>query len=204
MLTQVLGLPGEHVARIPAAEVYIRQGDTIAHDSAEARAVRVLDRERTHRFAMMAQQPRISAQGGSIHVASAKEYPIATTLTAVVTRLKPGAMHTPHWHAHANEWHYLAKGRTRVTLFAPDKRMATAELAPGDCAYIPRGCGHSVHNIGSNDSEMIGVLDSGAYSESSLSDWIARAPRHALANNLGLPADAFTAVTGNAVIRAAS
>jgi oxalate decarboxylase len=25
-------------------------------------------------------------------------------------------MNEPHWH---NEWHYVLKGRTRVTLFAP-------------------------------------------------------------------------------------
>ena len=39
MLTQALGLPKDAVARIPAAEVYIRQGDVIGRDSAEARAV---------------------------------------------------------------------------------------------------------------------------------------------------------------------
>jgi oxalate decarboxylase len=31
------------------------------------------------------------------------------------------------------------------------------------------------------------VLDNGAYRESSLSDWLAKAPRHLLANNFGLP-----------------
>jgi oxalate decarboxylase len=114
-------------------------------------------------------------------------------MTGVVTRLKPGAMHAPHWHPDANEWHYVAKGRTRVTLFATDKRVATAELSPGDCAYIPRGCGHFVQNIGKDDCEIIGVLDSGAYTEAALSDWTAKAPRQLLANNLGLPVAAFAA-----------
>jgi oxalate decarboxylase len=31
------------------------------------------------------------------------------------------------------------------------------------------------------------VLDSGTYHESSLSDWLAKAPRHLLANNFGIP-----------------
>jgi oxalate decarboxylase len=204
LLTQALGLPKEHLAAIPAAEVYIRQGEVIGRDSAEARKVRVLDAKRTHRFALMAEKPRVSSPGGTIHVASAKEYPIATTITGVVTRLKAGAIHAPHWHPNANEWHYLAKGRTRVTLFVPDKRMAVAELSPGDCAYIPRGCGHSVQNIGAEESEMVGVLDNGVYSESSLSDWIAKAPHHVLANNLGLPAQAFTPVANRSVIVAAN
>ena len=45
------------------------------------------------------------------------------------TALVRGAMYEPHWHPDANEWHYVLKGRTRVTLFAPDKRVATAEQA---------------------------------------------------------------------------
>jgi oxalate decarboxylase len=118
------------VARIPAAEVYIRQGDVIARDSAEARAVNVLDATRTHRFSLLARKPRVNSPGGTIHVASAKEYPISTTITGVVTRLHAGAMHAPHWHPNANEWHYVARGRAQVTLFAPDKRMAVAELSP--------------------------------------------------------------------------
>jgi oxalate decarboxylase len=174
MLTQALGLPKDAAAKIPAAEVYIRQGDVIGRDSAEARAINVLDATRTHRFCLLAQKPRVSSAGGTIHVASAKEYPIATTITGVVTRLQAGAMHAPHWHPNANEWHYVARGRTRVTLFASDKRMSMAELSPGDCAYIPRGCGHSVQNIGADECEIVGVLDASMYSESSLSDWVAK------------------------------
>ena len=204
MLTQALGLPKDAVAKIPAGEVYIRQGDVIDRDSAEARGVNVLDATRTHRFSLIAQQPRVSSPGGTIHVASSKEYPVATTITGVVTRLQAGAMHAPHWHPNANEWHYIASGRTRVTLFASDKRMSVAELSPGDCAYIPRGCGHSVQNIGAGDCEIVGVLDSGTYSESSLSDWMSKAPRHVLANNLGVSAESFTAATNRSIIVAAS
>ena len=112
---------------------------------------------------------------------------MSTTLTGMVLKLKRGAMHEPHWHTDANEWHYVLKGRTRVTLFATDKRVAVAELSPGECAYIPRGCGHSIQNVGPEDAEIVGVLDSGTYHESSLSDWLAKAPRHLLANNFGIP-----------------
>jgi len=204
-LAQIWGLPNDVVTRIPAAEVYIKQGAIIPRDGADANAVRALDRRRTHRYRLMAQKPWVGNAGGSIHIASAKEYPVSTTMTTVVTRLKPGAMHAPHWHPDANEWHYLSKGRTRVTLFAIDKRLATAELSAGDCAYIPRGCGHVVQNIGSEDCELAGVLDKGAYAECALSDWLANVPRQLLANNLGLPLEAL-ATTGrkNSVIVAVS
>jgi oxalate decarboxylase len=195
LLSQTLGLPSDVISSIPTAEVYIKQGEVIARDGSKAQTLQVLDQERTHRFRLMAQKPRVTSAGGSIHVASAKEYPISTTFTAVVTRLKPGSVHAPHWHPNANEWHYVAKGRIRVTLFASDKRLATAELAVGDCAYIPRGCGHSVQSIGAEACEIVGVLDSGTYSEALLSDWIAKVPRQLLANNLGLPEKAFATLT---------
>jgi oxalate decarboxylase len=194
MLAQVLGMPKEAVAKIPAAEVYIRQGEVIGRDSPQARATRVLTPAQTHRFRLMAQTPRASSAGGALYIASAREYPISTTMTGMVLKLKPGAMHEPHWHPNANEWHYVAKGRARVTLFALDKRLAAAELAVGDCAYIPRGCGHTVQNIATEECEVVGALDSGSYQEASLSDWMAKAPRHLLANNLGLPDAEFANV----------
>jgi oxalate decarboxylase len=194
MLSHALGLPKDVATKIPTGEVYIKQGEVIARNSTRAQAVELLGRRRTHRFRLMAQRPRIKSPGGTMHVASAREYPISTTITGVVTKLKVGAIHAPHWHPNANEWHYVAKGRTRVTLFAIDKRMAIAELSTGDCAYIPRGCGHSVQNLGREECEIVGALDNGTYLEASLLDWLTKVPRQLLANNLGLPEKDFAAV----------
>jgi oxalate decarboxylase len=187
VLSQAFGVSAEAFAQIPKAETYIMQGEVLALDGPQARSARELDRARTHRYPLMAQKPKVSTAGGSLYIASSKEFPMSTTLTGMVLKLKRGAMHEPHWHTDANEWHYVLKGRTRVTLFAPDKRVAVAELSPGECAYIPRNCGHSIQNIGPEDAEIVGVLDSGTYRESSLSDWLTKAPRHLLANNFGIP-----------------
>jgi oxalate decarboxylase len=72
-------------------------------------------------------------------------------------------------------------------MFGTDKRMAVAEVGPGECAYVPQGCGHSLQNVGSEQANVVGVLNSGVYSESSLSAWLINAPPHLLANNFGLP-----------------
>jgi oxalate decarboxylase len=192
-LAQAFGMPRETFAAIPKAETYIMQGEVIPLDGPQARMARGLDRARTHRFALMAQKPRVATSGGALYVASSREFPLSTTLTGMMLQLRGGAMHEPHWHTDANEWHYVLKGRTRVTLFAPDKRIAVAELSVGECAYIPRNCSHSIQNVGTEDAEIVGVLDSGTYHESSLSDWLAKAPRHLLANNFGI---AETAVAG--------
>ena len=186
-LSQAFGVSAEAFAQIPKAETYIMQGDVLPLDGPQARSARELDHARTHRYALMAQKPRVSTPGGALYIASSMEFPMSTTLTGMVLKLKRGAMHEPHWHTDANEWHYVLKGRTRVTLFAPDKRVAVAELSPGECAYIPRNCGHSIQSIGAEDAEIVGVLDSATYHESTLSDWLAKAPRHLLANNFGMP-----------------
>jgi oxalate decarboxylase len=186
ILSQALGVPADALAPAPKAETYIMQGEVLALDGPQARIARALDRDRSHRYALMAQKPRVSTAGGALYVASSKEFPVSSTMTGMVLKLKRGAMHEPHWHTDANEWHYVLKGHTRVTLFAFDKRVAVAELSPGECAYIPRNCGHSIQNVGTEDAEIVGVLDSGTYHESSLSDWLAKAPRHLLANNFGV------------------
>ncbi|WP_128962435.1 cupin domain-containing protein [Bradyrhizobium guangzhouense] len=204
VLSQWLGAPAETFASDPKAETYIMQGEVLALDGHQARLAKQLGHEQTHRFPLMSQKPRVSTSGGALYVASSKEFPVSASMTGLVLKLKPGAMHEPHWHTDANEWHYVLKGRTRVTLFAFDKRVAVAELSPGDCAYIPRNCGHSIQNIGADDAEMVGVLDSGLYHESSLSDWLARAPRHLLANNFGISEQAVTHFTPRRTIVAAS
>lgn len=192
MMAQVFGMPKESIAGIPPGEVYIRQGAVMRHDGMQARATKVLSRARTHRYAMLANAPQTTSDGGSLAIASAEEYPMSAAMSGTLLRLQPGALHEPHWHPNANEWHYVSKGRTRVTLFAPDKRLSVAELSVGDCAYLPRGCGHTVQNIGREECEVVGVLDSGSYQETSLSDWVQRVPAHLLANNLGLPDEAFS------------
>jgi len=186
-LSQALGVSAEALAQNPKAETYIMQGDVLPLDGPQARSARALDRDRTHRYPLMSQKPRVSTPGGALYVASAKEFPVSTTMTGLFLKLKRGAMYEPHWHPNANEWHYVLKGRTRVTLFAFDKRVAVAELSAGECAYIPRNCAHSIQSIGTEDAEIVGALDSGSYQEGSLSDWVAKAPRHLLANNFGLP-----------------
>jgi oxalate decarboxylase len=196
MLARTLGVDQKWLAKIPSGETYIMQGDVIPRDGPQARATRVVAPARSHRFALTAQKPWAASAGGSLHIASAREFPLSNTLVGMVLRLKPGAAHAPHWHPAANEWHYVAKGRARVTLFGSDKRLATAELAIGDCAYIPRGCGHTVENIGTEECEIVGVLDGAAYQEASLWSWIAKAPRHLLANNFGMREDFVPSLAG--------
>ena len=112
----------------------------IALDSPAARSVNELPPAQSHRYRLMAQKPWRSFPGGTLHLASAREFPMSTTMTGLIIRLQPGAMQELHWHPNANEWFYVSKGRVRATLFGADKRMAVAELARGT-ADISRRAG---------------------------------------------------------------
>ena len=186
MLQTTLGVADAVARRLPEGETYIMQGPVVPLDSERATAVRRLAADQSHRYALSESKPLIETEAGSLRVASAAAFPVSSTMTGFLQTLQPGAIHTPHWHPGANEWQFLLKGRTRVTIFEAEKRMATAELAPGDCAYLPRAMGHTVQNIGTEPCRFVGVHDTTGYAECSLSQWLSTVPIHLIAANLGL------------------
>ena len=178
------GMPKDALASLPKGETYIMQGPVIPLDGPEARAERALSREHSHRYSLLSGKPRHESPGGTLHIATAEDFPVQTTMSTVLVRLRSGAMHELHWHANANEWHYVSRGEVRITMYGANKVMAVADMKVGDCAYIPKGFGHSVLNTGKEPCEIVGVVDAATYEENSLSQWIAAAPAHLLANNL--------------------
>jgi oxalate decarboxylase len=183
-LARNFGVPLTSFAGFPQGETYINQGEVIPLDGKAAHDLHELPPATSHRYRLMAAKPWRSLPGGTLHLASAREFPMSADMTGLIIRLQPGAMQELHWHPNANEWFYISKGHVRATLFTADKRMAVAELGVGDCGYFPQGWGHSLEAIGGEGCEIIATLDSGVFQESSLSDWIAKVPRHLLANNL--------------------
>ena len=186
MLRATLGISDAVGQRLPEGETYIMQGPVVPLESEKASAQKRLDAKNTHRFALSETKPLIDTKAGSLRVASAAAFPVSSTMTAFLQTLQPGAIHAPHWHPGGNEWQFLLEGRTKVTLFEAEKQMVSAEMAPGDCAYLPRAMGHTVQNIGSSPCQFVGVHDTGSYAECSLSQWLSTVPTHLIAANLGL------------------
>jgi oxalate decarboxylase len=185
-LAQSLGVDPSFFAGLPKGETYIMQGHVVAADSQEAMAERPRQPARSRRFRLLAAAPAVASPGGTIQVASAVEFPASTAMAGLLIRLQPGAMQELHWHPDTNEMLYVIGGRARVTMFGPDKHLAIAEIGAGDCAYIPRNAGHMIQVLGPDAAEIIAVHDAGIVSTATLSDWMAQAPSHLLANNIGL------------------
>jgi oxalate decarboxylase len=128
--------------------------------------------------------------GGSAKEANIEEFPISQSMAGVSMRLQPGGLRELHWHAVAAEWAYVIKGNVRATVIAPNGQAESADFAPGDVWYFPKGHGHALQCLGPEEAHFILVFDDGNFSEFgtfSITDWIARTPHNVLARNLGLP-----------------
>ena len=122
------------------------------------------------------------------------EFPVSTGLAGVLMSLKPGGLRELHWHANAAEWAYVISGRCRITIIDPQGHSQTVDFWAGDVWYFPRGYGHSIQGIGSEDCVFLLVFDSGYFSEYttfSISDWVGHTPADVLAKNFDVPAATF-------------
>ncbi|MBY0357523.1 MAG: cupin domain-containing protein [Candidatus Obscuribacterales bacterium] len=145
------------------------------------------------RFPLEEQTPRLF-DGGSAQEATVKNFPVSQNIAGVSMRLKPGALRELHWHANAAEWAYVIKGKCRITVIDPEKRVEVKDFGPGDIWYFPRGHGHSIQGLGDEECHFILVFDNGSFSDFatfSISDWLAHTPKEVLAKNFQTSANVF-------------
>jgi oxalate decarboxylase len=122
---------------------------------------------------------------------SQREFPISTTITGALMRIKPGGMRELHWHPNADEWQYYIGGRARMSVFGSNGRVRTEEFNAGDVGYVPQGYGHYIENAGSADLELLIVLNNGSYESISLANWMGANPQLLLGTNFEVPDSTF-------------
>jgi oxalate decarboxylase len=188
ILAENFGVPKEIFANFPKGETYIMAGDILPVEKAKESR---LPPAQSHKYSLIQQQPTHEFPGGTLYLATAKEFPVSQGMSGGLMTIRPGALRELHWHPNANEWHYYLRGHAQVLLFGSGGRGKVADLKPGDVAYLPAGYGHAIRNTGPEDLEIVLTFDSGHYEEISLTDWMAASPPHLLANNFGVPADTF-------------
>jgi oxalate decarboxylase len=130
-------------------------------------------------------------QGGTNRLVSQREFPISTTITGALMRIKPGGMRELHWHPNADEWQYYIGGRARMSVFGSHGRVRLEEFNAGDVGYVPQGYGHYIENAGSEDLELLIVLNNGTYESISLANWMGANPPLLLATNFEVPESTF-------------
>jgi oxalate decarboxylase len=78
-----------------------------------------------------------------------------------------------------------------VSVFGSHGRARTEEFAAGDVGYVPQGYGHYIENTGSEELEVVVVLNNGSYESISVTAWIAANPDLLLATNFKVPERTF-------------
>jgi oxalate decarboxylase len=79
-------------------------------------------------------------------------------------------------------------------VIAPSGNAEISDFGPGDVWYFPKGHGHSIQGMGTEECHFLLIFDDGRFSEFgtfSITDWISRTPPGVLAQNLSLPPDAI-------------
>jgi oxalate decarboxylase len=185
VLSRNLGLPESIFATLPKEEVYIAQGKIPPAAPEDLRNGQPLENQFPHKFRFGATRPMVFP-GGEERVVSSREFPIQTTLTAVLQDLKVGALREMHWHPNADEWQYYVSGRARVTIFGAHGRSKTEEFERGQVAFIKQGFGHFVEQVGNEPTRILAMFNSPVFEEISISSWLAANPPSMVADNFGL------------------
>jgi oxalate decarboxylase len=190
LLAKNFGLPESTFDGFPQSEVYFARGER-PPEKAAAPLRGTHPGSVTHKYRLLADEPRVSDKGGRLRVVDSKKFPISKTITGAILELEPGGMRELHWHPSADEWQYIFEGRVDVTMFGSGGRYRIETMEAGDVGYIPQGYGHSLENVGDKPCRILIGFNSGIYEDIDLSEWIAGNPPDVLATNFGKPADLF-------------
>jgi oxalate decarboxylase len=185
VLAQNLSLPTDAIAKLPKDEVYIVQGEIPPQAPPAVLDPNLEPSQLRHKFRLGAALP-MNFAGGSERLASQKQFPIASTITGVLLTLEPGGLRELHWHPNADEWQYYVKGRSEIGIFGANGKYRQDEVGPGEVAFINRGFGHYIRQIGNEQTQILVAFNSPDYQEISLSAWLASNPPRLLADNFGL------------------
>ena len=190
LLAKNFGLPAATFDGFPPKEVYFAKGALPPANAAEPLAGPAPG-PRTHKYRLLADDPRVNNKGGRLWVLDSKKFPISKTITGAVLELAPGALRELHWHPTADEWQYVLEGQVSITLFGANGRYRTETLEQGDVGFAPQGYGHSIENVGDKKCRVLIGFNSGVYEEIDLSEWMSANPVDVLATNFGKPAALF-------------
>ena len=191
MLTQYFGSE-QLVKQMPKKEVYISRYNpnggplkTAYSLNPNAPAIPV-----SHIFNLLGQKPVTEGKGGSLKLATNKEFPASFDMSGGVMTLEPGGLRGFHWHPNADEWQFVLKGEMELTVFASGGKASVSKLNQGDIGYVPLGYGHALKNPSTvTPAEILIVFNAGDYQSMDLDQWISTNPVSTLSKSLQMPVE---------------
>jgi len=134
--------------------------------------------------------------GGWTRQVTARELPIAKTLSGVEMRLTAGGVRELHWHVPA-EWAIMLYGHARITAVDQQGRSFVDDVSEGDLWLFPPGVPHSIQGLGPDGCQFLLVFNDGDFDEFEtflITDWMTHTPKEVLAKNFNVPASTFDQV----------
>ena len=127
--------------------------------------------------------------GGSVKIVDPTTFPIASTFSAALVTVEPGAMRELHWHLTSDEWSFFIQGSARTTVFLAPDSSQTFDFTAGDVGYIPACNSHYIENTGTEDVIFLEVLQAPKFTDISVAQWLALTPKQVVIDTLHLPND---------------
>lgn len=108
-----------------------------------------------YKFDIEDSKKTVLTKGGFLQIGTKTSLPILQGLGILGFGLNPKGIVEPHWHTNAGELIYIVKGKTRITILAPNGHVDVLEVNGGEGAFAPASYFHNIENIGTDDVEVI-------------------------------------------------
>ena len=137
----------------------------------------------------LSQQDPYTVPGGTIKIIDPVTFPIASTFSAALITIEPGAMREMHWHTQSDEWTYFLSGSSRLTVYVAPDESRTFDFTAGDVGYVPMPNAHYLENTGNETVVYLEVLQAPSYSDISVNQWLGLTAKQIVKDHLNLPDD---------------
>lgn len=107
------------------------------------------------KFNLIASSDLILTKGGYVQAATKENLPVLDGLGILAFGLNPKSAVEPHWHTNAGELVYILKGKTEITVLAPDGSVSVMEVKAGEGAFAAASHFHNIQNAGDEVVEVM-------------------------------------------------
>lgn len=111
------------------------------------------------KFNLIASTELILTKGGYVQAATKANLPVLDGLGILGFGLNPKSAVEPHWHTNAGELIFILKGKTQVTVLAPDGNVSVMDVNAGEGAFAAASHFHNIQNSGQEDVQVIAFFN---------------------------------------------
>ncbi|KAI4698730.1 hypothetical protein J4E81_005341 [Alternaria sp. BMP 2799] len=176
------------VQNMPQEQLWIFPGTPVPKNISEQNVTGpagVIPKEGAYSYHWSQQAPA-RVPGGTIKILDPSTFPIASTFSAALITVEPGAMREMHWHTTSDEWSYFIAGSARLTVYEAPAASRTFDFTAGDVGYVPVPNAHYLENTGNETLVYLEVLQSSQYSDISVNQWLGITPRQIVRDHLNV------------------